>query len=123
KLLGIELTPRCKYVRVIFNELMRIHDHLLTIGAAAIDLGALTAFLYAFYQREKIYDICEQASGQRFHPSYTRVGGVMRDVDDQWVRLIREFVGGFAKAHTDVHRLLTRNRIFVDRTKNIGVLS
>src|SRR5262245_61632847 len=59
KLLGIELTPRCKYLRTIFAELMRIHDHLLCVGAAALDLGAYTAFLYAFYQRELIYDLCE----------------------------------------------------------------
>src|SRR6266436_6469078 len=74
KLMGIELTPRCKYLRVILAELSRISDHLLACGAAALDLGAFTAFLYAFYQRELIYDICKFASGQRFHPSYTRVG-------------------------------------------------
>src|SRR6266480_7526964 len=72
KLLGIELTPRCKYLRVILAELARISDHLLCVGAAALDLGAFTAFLYAFNQREKLYDIFETASGQRFHPSYTR---------------------------------------------------
>src|SRR5437867_9781549 len=77
KLLNIELTPRCKYLRTIFNELARISDHLLCVGAAALDLGAFTAFLYAFYQREKLYDIFEEASGQRFHPSYTRVGGLL----------------------------------------------
>lgn len=123
KLLGIELTPRCKYLRTIFAELMRMHDHLLCVGAAALDLGAFTAFLYAFYQREKIYDICENAAGQRFHPSYTRVGGLMRDVDDSWVALVRDFVAGFPKAHADVTRLLNRNRIFIDRTRDIGVLS
>src|SRR5829696_2065141 len=70
KLLGIELTPRCKYIRTIFAELMRIHDHALCAGAAALDLGAFTAFLYFFAEREKINDISEAASGQRFHPSY-----------------------------------------------------
>src|SRR5438132_1459166 len=74
KLMDIELTPRCQYIRTILGELMRIHDHLLNVGAAALDLGALSAFLYAFYQREKIYDISEWPSGQRFHPSYTRFG-------------------------------------------------
>src|SRR5437867_952807 len=68
KLLGIELTPRCKYIRTIMGELARLSDHLLCVGAAALDLGAFTAFLYGFYQREKIYDICEAAAGQRFHP-------------------------------------------------------
>jgi NADH-quinone oxidoreductase subunit D len=123
KLLGIELTPRCKYLRTIFAELMRIHDHLLCIGAAALDLGAFTAFLYAFYQRELIYDISEVASGQRFHPSYTRVGGLMYDVGDNFVQKVREFVKGFPKMYADVTRLLNRNRIFMDRLKGIGVLS
>jgi NADH-quinone oxidoreductase subunit D len=123
KLMGIELTPRAKYLRVIFNELERISDHLLCCGAAALDLGAFTAFLYAFYQREKIYDIKERASGQRFHPSFFRVGGMMSDVTEDWVRQVREFVKQFPRAHADIARLLNRNRIFVDRTKGIGVLT
>src|SRR5882724_9244803 len=123
KLLGIELTPRCKYLRTIFAELMRIHDHLLCAGAAALDLGGLTAFLYAFNQKEKIYDLCERAAGQRFHPSYTRVGGLLKDVDDDWIRMAREFVRTFPTAHADVVRLLNRNRIFIERTKGIGVLT
>ncbi len=122
-LLGIELTPRCKYIRTIFAELMRIHDHLLCCGAAALDLGAFTAFLYLFAQREKIYDISEAASGQRFHPSFTRVGGLLRDVDDQWIDKVRAFVRGFPSVYADVCRLLNRNRIFVDRTRGIGVLT
>src|SRR5579859_5579308 len=113
KLMGIELTPRCKYLRTIFAELMRIHDHLLCCGAAALDLGGFTAFLYAFNQRELIYDISEQASGQRFHPSYTRVGGLLRDVDDEWISMVRGFVRQFPKAWADVVRLLNRNRIFI----------
>jgi NADH-quinone oxidoreductase subunit D len=123
KLLGIELTPRCKYVRTIFAELMRIHDHLLACGAAALDLGGFTAFLYAFNEKEKIYDICEWASGQRFHPSFTRVGGLLRDVDDTWIAKVRDFVRTFPPAHADVVRLLNRNRIFIERTRDIGVLS
>ncbi len=123
KLMGIELTPRCKYLRVIFAELMRIHDHLLCCGAAALDLGGFTAFLYAFNQREKIYDICERAAGQRFHPSFLRVGGLLRDVDDTWVQMVRDFVRTFPAAWRDVVRLLNRNRIFIERTKDIGVLS
>jgi NADH-quinone oxidoreductase subunit D len=123
KLLGIKLTPRCKYIRTIFAELMRLHDHLLCVGAAALDLGAMTAFLYGFYQRERIYDICEAAAGQRFHPSYTRVGGLMRDVDDRWIEMVREFVRNFGKSHADIVRLLNRNRIFIDRMRGVGVLS
>jgi NADH-quinone oxidoreductase subunit D len=122
-LLDIELTPRARYIRTIFAELMRIHDHLLCCGAAALDLGGFTAFLYAFNQREKIYDISEMAAGQRFHPSFTRVGGLLRDVDDDWIAKVRDFVRTFPKAWTDVTRLLNRNRIFIDRTRDIGVLS
>jgi NADH-quinone oxidoreductase subunit D len=123
KLLGVDVTPRCKYVRVILAELARISDHLLCCGAAALDLGAFTAFLYAFYQRELIYDIFETASGQRFHPSYTRVGGLAFDITDGFVKQVRDFIKGFPKAHSDVCHLLNGNRIFLDRTKGIGVLS
>jgi NADH-quinone oxidoreductase subunit D len=123
KLLGIELTPRCKYLRTILAELMRLHDHLLNVGTTGLDLGAFTAFLYAFQQRELIYDIVESASGQRFHTSYTRVGGLLYDVNTQWVDKVRSFVKGFAQTHRDVHKLLTRNRIFMERTKDVGVLS
>ena len=123
KLMGIELTPRCKYLRVILGELARISDHLLCTGAAALDLGAFTAFLYGFYQREKLYDIFEYASGQRFHPSYFRVGGVTQDVSDEWIAKVRDFIKGFPQAWNDMARLLNRNRIFIDRTKGIGVLA
>jgi len=123
KLLGIEPTPRCKYLRTILAELARISDHLLCVGAAALDLGGLTAFLYAFNEREKIYNIFEAASGQRFHPSYSRVGGLMNDITDRVVEQIRDFVRTFPKAHADITRLLNRNKIFIDRTKGVGVLS
>ncbi len=123
KLMGIELTPRCKYLRVIIAELARISDHLLCCGAAALDLGAFTAFLYAFYQRELLYDIFETASGQRFHPSYTRVGGLLFDVNDVFIQKVRAFVKDFPKTWADLVRLLNRNRIFIERTRGIGVLS
>ncbi|MCI0642385.1 MAG: NADH dehydrogenase (quinone) subunit D [Gemmataceae bacterium] len=123
KLMGIELTPRCNYLRTILGEMARISDHLLCTGAAALDLGAFTAFLYAFHQREVLYDIFEAASGQRFHPSYTRVGGLAFDVNDDFVRKVRDFVKDFPKTHGDMCRLLNRNRIFVERMQGIGVLS
>ncbi|MFM7152092.1 MAG: NADH-quinone oxidoreductase subunit D, partial [Gemmataceae bacterium] len=82
-----------------------------------------TAFLYAFNQREKIYDISETASGQRFHPSFTRVGGLQQDIDDAWIEKVRTFVREFPTAHADVCRLLNRNRIFLERCQGIGVLS
>lgn len=123
KLLDVELTPRCKYLRTILCELARISDHLLCVGAAALDLGGLTAFLYAFNEREKIYDIFESASGQRFHPSYCRLGGLMNDITDDVVLKIRDFCKTFPAALADVARLLNRNKIFIDRTKGVGVLS
>lgn len=123
KLLGIEITPRCKYIRTIVTELARISDHLLCNGAAALDTGAFTAFLYAFNQREVLYDIFETACGARFTNSYTRVGGLMYDVTPAFIQKVRAFVKSFPKVHADVVRLLNRNRIFVERTKGIGVLS
>lgn len=123
KLLNIELTPRCKVLRTILAELMRMHDHLLNVGTTGLDLGAFTAFLYAFQQRELIYDIVEYASGQRFHTSYTRVGGVSFDVNLDWVNKVRKFIKGFRPVHAEVDKLLTRNRIFIERTKGIGVLT
>src|SRR5213593_1064538 len=104
KLLGLELTPRCKYIRTIMGELARITDHLLCVGAAALDLGALTAFFYAFYQRELLYDIFETPSGQRFHPSYFRVGGVMNDVDETFIGKVRSFVKNFPEFYQDTVR-------------------
>src|ERR1051325_1282650 len=79
KLFGIELTPRCKVIRTICAELARLQDHLLAVGAAALDLGGFTAFLYGFNERERIYDLLEEISGSRFHNSYTRLGGLMYD--------------------------------------------
>jgi NADH-quinone oxidoreductase subunit D len=123
KLLGIEITPRCKYVRTIVAELARISDHLLCTGAIGLDVGAFTFFLYAFYQREVIYDIVETLSGQRFHPSLTRVGGLAYDFTPLVIEKIRSFVKNFPATLEDMERLLNRNRIFVDRTKGVGVLS
>jgi len=122
-LLGIELTPRCKYVRTIVAELARISDHLLATGAMGLDTGAFTFFLYAFYQREVIYDIFETLCGARFTNSFTRVGGVMHDITPQVVEQIRRFVKTFPATLDDMERLLNRNRIFVDRTKDVGVLT
>ena len=122
-LCGIELTRRCQYIRVIISELARISDHLLCVGAMGLDTGAFTFFLYGFYQRERIYDIFEALCGARFTNSYTRVGGVMHDMSPVVVEKIRNFLHDFPKTIDDMERLLNRNRIFVDRTKDVGVLS
>ena len=123
KLLGIELTPRCQYIRVIIGELSRISDHLLCTGAAALDLGAFTAFLFAFNLRELIYDVYEEMSGYRFHPGYTRVGGVMYDFNDRVIDRVRRVLDSFTQVYDDMAKLLFRNRIFLDRLQGVGVLT
>jgi NADH-quinone oxidoreductase subunit D len=123
RLLGLDLTPRCKYIRTILAELARISDHLLSNGAVGLDVGAFTFFLYGFYQREVLYDIFETLCGARFTNSYTRTGGVMYDFTPLVIEKIRAFVRTFPKTLDDMERLLNRNRIFVDRTKGVGVLS
>jgi len=126
KLMGIDLTPRCKVLRTIAGELGRIQSHLLCIGAAGLDLGAFTAFLYGFNEREVIYDIVEFMSGQRFHTSWTRVGGLNMDLPDEetFKKMVKNFVDNvMPRAADDVEKLLTKNRIFVDRTRSIGTLT
>jgi NADH-quinone oxidoreductase subunit D len=125
KLLGIQdqLPPRCQYIRVMCAELARISAHLVGLGAFAMDAGAITVFLLTFNQREKIYDLSEAASGARMHASYTRIGGLMRDVPPDWCDQIRRFLKELAVAITETETLLTRNRIWVDRLRNVGVVS
>jgi NADH-quinone oxidoreductase subunit D len=126
KLMGIELTPRCKVLRTIGGELARIQSHLLCVGAAGLDLGAFTAFLYGFNEREVIYDILELASGQRFHNSWLRVGGLNMDLPDEdtFKQMVKKFVNDqMPKAADDVAALLNKNRIFVDRTKGISPIT
>src|SRR3982750_3209773 len=123
KLLGIELTPRCQYIRVIIGELARLSDHLLCTGAAALDLGAFTAFLYAFNARELVNDCYEEMSGYRFHPGYTRVGGVLYDFNDKVIRRVRDVLESMPKVFSDMEKLLFRNRIFIDRMRGVGVLT
>lgn len=122
-LLGIELTPRCKYIRTIICELARISDHLLSTGAMGLDTGAFTFFLYAFYQRERLYDIFETLCGARFTNSYTRVGGLMHDMTPLVIEKIRQFLKTFPETLDDMERLLNRNRIFVDRTKGVAIMT
>lgn len=123
RLLGIEVPPRSQYLRVIVAELSRIADHLVCNGAVGLDTGAFTYFLYAFNPRELLYDIFEALCGARFTNSYTRVGGLMHDASDKVIEMIRRFLREIPKAIGDMERLLNRNRIFIDRTKGIGVLT
>ncbi len=123
KLMGVEVTPRCKHIRVIIGELARISDHLVCTGAAALDLGAFTAFIYAFNIRELIYDVYEEMSGYRFHPGYTRVGGVLYDFTPRVLAKVERVLAEAPRAIADMTRLLFRNRIFLDRTRGVGVIT
>jgi NADH-quinone oxidoreductase subunit D len=126
KLLDIDITPRCTVLRTIMAELGRIQNHLLCVGAAALDLGAFTGFLYGFNEREFIYDIMDYIAGQRFHPDWTRVGGAMQELPDEetFRRMVRHFIDvRLPKAITDIETLLNRNRIFIDRLKGVGVVT
>jgi len=123
KLMGWELPPRGKAIRVLACELARISSHLLGLGANAMDLGATSVFLYTFTEREKIYNLIEQLTGARFTTSYTRVGGQTHDLPDGYLKAVGDFLDTFEKSVAEIDRLLTRNRIFIDRTKNVGVIS
>ena len=122
KLMGWELPPRGKAIRVICCETARISSHLLGLGAMALDLGAMTAFLYTFTEREKLYNLFELLTGARFTTSYTRVGGQIRDLPETFIPALRKFLDEFVPQLDEVDQLLTRNRIFVDRTKDVGVI-
>src|SRR3954463_15357436 len=114
KLMGWEIPPGGRAIRVICCELARISSHLMGLGAMALDLGALTVFLYTFTEREKIYDLCEIISGARFTTSYTRIGGQIRDLAPNFIPALETFLDGFIPQLNEVDQLLTRNRIFVD---------
>lgn len=124
KLLGIDkkLTPRCQYIRVICAELARISSHLLGIGCFAMDAGAMTVFLYTFTEREKIHNLIEAICGARVTTSYTRIGGLARDLPEGWVAQCRQFLNEVELNIKETDELLTGNRIFIDRTKDVGVI-
>ena len=126
KLMDVSLTPRCTVLRTILAELGRIQNHLLCVGAAALDLGAFTGFLYGFNEREFIYDIMDYVSGQRFHPDWSRVGGAMQDLPDEetFKRMVKHFIDErLPSAMKDIETLLNRNRIFIDRVVGVGVVT
>jgi NADH-quinone oxidoreductase subunit D len=125
KLLGIEkqLPLRCQYIRVICCELARISSHLLGMGAFAMDVGAITVFLHTFTEREKIYNLCEALTGARFTTTYTRIGGVSRDTPPGWCAAVRKFLEEVVVNIDETETFLTRNRIWVDRTRDVGVIS
>ena len=123
KLMGWDLPPRGQAVRVICCELARISAHLLGVGCYAMDVGAMTVFLYTFTQRETVYNICEQISGARFTTSYTRIGGQTRDISEQTIKEILKFCDDVSEVIEEVDKLLTRNPIFIGRTRDVGYIS
>jgi NADH-quinone oxidoreductase subunit D len=125
KLLGIDdkLPERCQYIRVICCELARISSHLLGLGAFAMDTGAFTVFLHTFTEREKIHYLIEALTGARFTTSYTRIGGLSRDIPEGWTDELRKFLEEVELNFDETEKLLTRNPIFLARTRDIGVIS
>ncbi len=123
ELMGIKVTPRCAAIRVALCELSRISDHIVVVGLQAMDLGAFTIMLWAFIEREKLYDIFEDATGARLTTSYTRVGGLLRDVPPDFEENCRKFMKECSKTLDDMEGMLNENRIFVDRTRGVGAIS
>ncbi len=123
RLMGIAITPRCTVLRVIACEMSRVISHMVWLGTTAIDLGAFTPFLWAFQERERIYDLQEMWTGARLTTSVTRVGGMMADIPDAFVPGLRHFTATFPKTLHEIDRVLTRNAVWVGRTQNVGVLT
>ena len=123
KLIDLEIPERGKYIRVIIAELARIQSHLLAVGALLMDVGAVTPFLWAIREREKILDLYDVICGARFTTSYTRVGGVAQDVTDESLTGIKKFIDEFENNLDDMRSLVERNKIFIVRCENIGHLS
>lgn len=123
KLMGWEVPERGRAIRVICCELARISAHMLGVGVFAMDVGAMTVFLYTFTEREKVYNLCEQLTGARFTTSYTRVGGQIRDLPSGFVDAVKHFLDELEPVIDEIDKLLSRNRIFIDRTQDIGVIS
>lgn len=123
KLLGVEATPRAQVIRVILTELQRIASHLVWLGTSALDLAAMSVFLYCFREREYILDLFEMVSGQRMMVSYFRPGGLWRDLTEEFVPGVRHFLDFMPSRIADYDALLKNNPIFLRRTKGIGVIS
>ncbi len=123
KLAQLQVPPRCEAIRVLCCELARLQSHLLGIGVYGMDAGAMTVFMYCFTERERLYSRMEELCGARFTTSYTRVGGLMRDIPDGWLGKVLDTCGKIEETLDEVDKLLTRNKIFYDRTVGIGVIS
>jgi NADH-quinone oxidoreductase subunit D len=123
KLAEIEAPKRAQYIRMIVAELSRIAGHLVAIGTFAMDVGAITMVMWTFRERERIQEIFDRVAGARFTTSYTRIGGVASDVDDEAFKMIKNFLDTFEPALKEMDDLMLHNRIFIERLEGIGVLT
>jgi NADH-quinone oxidoreductase subunit D len=123
KLLAIEAPPRAQYIRTLISELARISSHLMFLGSLAMDVGALTVWMWSFREREKLYDIFEKIAGARFTTSYTRIGGLAQDITQETLSIIRGFIDDLPEKVLECEKLLNTNRIFLGRVDGVGVIS
>ncbi len=123
KLWGVEITPRAKYIRMLISELSRMTDHLTSIAAGALELGGFTPFLYGVEAREALYPLVEELTGARLTTSYTRIGGLAKDIPDGYEQHMNTALAHVEGLMIKVDKLLTKNRIFYDRMMHTGVLS
>lgn len=123
KLLGVEVPKRAQYIRVLMMELARITDHIICNSILGVDTGAFTGFLYVMQKREEVYEIYEEVCGARLTTNMGRLGGMERDLSNTAIRKIKEFIKSFPPVLRELEKLLNRNRIFMDRTINVGAIS
>ena len=123
KLLGIEITPRCRYLRTLLSEYSRIADHLTCIAASLMEIGAMTAFLYLVMIRDYVYEHLADLTGARVTYTYGRIGGLAHDLPDGWLARLDWILNEYEKFVGRIHGLMDRNRIFIDRTRNVGAIS
>lgn len=123
KLAGLKMPERVDAIRVLTSEMARISSHLLGLGAFGIDVGAWTIFMYTFNEREKLYALFEKLTGARFTTSYSRVGGLARDIPPGWLEEVDQFCDDFLPVLDEVLSMLSRNKIFIDRTVGVGAIS
>jgi NADH-quinone oxidoreductase subunit D len=123
EMLGVEITPRCKYLRTLLAEYSRLADHLTCVAAGLMELGAMTAFLYLVMVRDYMYEHLADLTGARVTYSYGRIGGLARDLPAGWTKRLIEILDQYEIFIGRVHGLVDRNRIFIDRMRNTGVIS
>ena len=123
RLANLQVPPRCQAIRVLTAEMARVSAHLMGLGAFGIDVGAWSVFMYCFEEREKLYTLFEELTGARFTTSYTRIGGLSRDVPEGWTKKVEAFCDQFLPILEEILGMLTRNKIFLDRTVDVGIIS